>query len=241
MEKRLIRVSKYLAKYLRHSPHEVGLTLRPGGWVPVDDLLAAAEEHGFPISYDELVECVETDDKKRFSFDETGDLIRANRGHSVEVGLRLDERQPPEILYHGTVERLLPAILDEGLDKPPQSPKDVLKTQASILSTAIAECGFDQPSRDEVGDALRRYGIGCSRPRRSTKWSLPRDSWLTCSEDSIWLARQPTCRHLWPSSASGAIPPRHGRTNRPRLAANSHRRSCRCRERSSRSKDTRRS
>jgi putative RNA 2'-phosphotransferase len=88
MDERLIRVSKYLAKYLRHSPHELGLTLRPGGWVPVDDLLAAAEDHGF---------------KKRFSLDETGDLIRANQGHSVEVDLQLEERKPPEVLYHGTV------------------------------------------------------------------------------------------------------------------------------------------
>ena len=117
MEKRLIRVSKYLSKYLRHSPDELGLTLQPGGWVPVDDLLAAAEEHGFPISYDELVECVETNDKRRFSFDETGDLIRANQGHSVEVDLQLEERQPPEVLYHGTVDRFLPAIMAEGLRK----------------------------------------------------------------------------------------------------------------------------
>jgi len=60
MEDRLIRVSKYLAKYLRHSPHELGLTLQPGGWVGIDDLLDAAEKNGFPISYDDLVECVET-------------------------------------------------------------------------------------------------------------------------------------------------------------------------------------
>jgi putative RNA 2'-phosphotransferase len=116
-EKRLITVSKYLAKYLRHAPHELGLTLQPGGWVPVDDLLAAADNHGFPITYDELVECVETNDKRRFAFDGTGDLIRANQGHSVEVDLQLEEREPPEVLYHGTVERFLPSILAEGLDK----------------------------------------------------------------------------------------------------------------------------
>jgi len=48
MDKRLIAVSKYLAKYLRHAPQELGLTLQPGGWVPVDDLLNAAEENGIP-------------------------------------------------------------------------------------------------------------------------------------------------------------------------------------------------
>jgi putative RNA 2'-phosphotransferase len=112
-----MRVSKYLSKYLRHSPEELGLTLRPGGWVTVEDLLAAAEEHGFPIGYDELIECVETSDKKRFSFDEAGDLIRANQGHSVEVDLQLEEREPPDVLYHGTVERFMASILSGGLDK----------------------------------------------------------------------------------------------------------------------------
>ncbi len=117
MPSRLVQVSKYLAKYLRHAPHELGLTLRSGGWVPVDDLLEATRNHGFPITYDELVECVETNDKRRFSFDETGDLIRANQGHSVEVDLHLEANEPPEILYHGTVERFLPSILTEGLNR----------------------------------------------------------------------------------------------------------------------------
>jgi putative RNA 2'-phosphotransferase len=69
------------------------------------------------ISYDELIECVETSDKKRFSFDDTGDLIRANQGHSVEVDLQLDEKVPPDSLFHGTVERFLESIMAEGLKK----------------------------------------------------------------------------------------------------------------------------
>ena len=115
MQDRLIRLSKYLAKYLRHAPQEIGLTLQPGGWVPVDDLLAAAGKNGFPITYDELVECVETNDKQRFAFDVSGELIRANQGHSVDVDLQLEEREPPETLYHGTVERFLSSILEAGL------------------------------------------------------------------------------------------------------------------------------
>jgi putative RNA 2'-phosphotransferase len=117
MQGRLMRVSKYLAKYLRHAPEELGLTLQPGGWVTVDDLLGAARNHGFPIDYDELVECVETNDKQRFAFDVSGELIRANQGHSVEVDLQLEERVPPEALYHGTVDRFLPSILAGGLNK----------------------------------------------------------------------------------------------------------------------------
>jgi putative RNA 2'-phosphotransferase len=112
---RRVQVSKYLAKHLRHTPQELGLELAPGGWVPVDDLLAAARARGFAISYDELLDCVETNEKQRFAFDETGDRIRANQGHSVEVDLELEERDPPATLFHGTVERFLPSILAAGL------------------------------------------------------------------------------------------------------------------------------
>ena len=115
MDKRLVTVSKYLAKCLRHAPHELGLTLEPGGWVPVDDLLDAADSNGFPISYDELVECVETNDKQRYAFGVTAEMIRANQGHSVEADLQLEEQEPPETLYHETVERFLPSILEAGL------------------------------------------------------------------------------------------------------------------------------
>jgi putative RNA 2'-phosphotransferase len=117
MQPRSTRVSKYLAKYLRHAPEELGLTLQPGGWVPVNDLLSAAGKNGFPITYDELVDCVETNDKLRYSFDDTGDLIRANQGHSVEVDLQLNEREPPDVLFHGTVGRFLPSIMADGLNK----------------------------------------------------------------------------------------------------------------------------
>ena len=51
-----------------------------------DELLAAARKNGFAISYDELVECVETNDKQRFAFDESGELIRANQGHCQGQG-----------------------------------------------------------------------------------------------------------------------------------------------------------
>jgi putative RNA 2'-phosphotransferase len=115
MQDRLVRLSKYLAKYLRHAPHKIGLTLQPGGWVPVVDLLNAARKHGFFISYEDLIECVKTNDKQRYAFNESGDLIRANQGHSVKVDLQLEEREPPETLYHGTVKWFMASILKNGL------------------------------------------------------------------------------------------------------------------------------
>ena len=116
-EKRLIKTSKYLSKYLRHAPERIGLQLGPGGWIEVETLLRACARQGFPISRDELREVVEKNDKQRFAFDETGTRIRANQGHSVEVDLQLEPVEPPSVLYHGTAEHNLKAIMKNGLTK----------------------------------------------------------------------------------------------------------------------------
>jgi putative RNA 2'-phosphotransferase len=115
-EKRLVRTSKYLSKHLRHDPGVLGLELMPGGWVPVDALLAAVARDR-PLTRQELEEVVERNNKRRFSFDPSGMLIRANQGHSVGVDLQLEPAEPPPVLYHGTAERVLPGILREGLKK----------------------------------------------------------------------------------------------------------------------------
>lgn len=116
-ESRVIKISKYLSYHLRHRPDEIGLELAPGGWVPVDELLAAAQKHAFLIHRNELEEVVVRNDKKRFSFDATGTLIRANQGHSVEVDLQLEEAVPPDVLYHGTGHRAVESIMQMGLSK----------------------------------------------------------------------------------------------------------------------------
>lgn len=114
---RLVKISKYLSKHLRHQPDRIGIKLAPGGWVSVDELLAACKKHSFPINHAELNEVVASNDKKRFSFDSTGTLIRANQGHSVEVDLQLEPTIPPDVLYHGTGHGAVEAILREGLCK----------------------------------------------------------------------------------------------------------------------------
>jgi putative RNA 2'-phosphotransferase len=112
---RLVRVSKYLAKHLRHSPDRIGLTLDDAGWVDVDELLTACARAGFPVSRAELDEVVAANDKQRYAFDDTGQRIRANQGHTVEVALDLPVVPPPDVLFHGTVARNLPAIRRTGL------------------------------------------------------------------------------------------------------------------------------
>jgi putative RNA 2'-phosphotransferase len=111
------RLSKFLSKHLRHAPADIGLTLQEGGWVNVADLLVASAAHDHPLTRDELEDIVEDNDKQRFAFDETGQRIRAQQGHSVEIDLQLTPAEPPAVLYHGTVPAALPAIWAAGLQK----------------------------------------------------------------------------------------------------------------------------
>jgi putative RNA 2'-phosphotransferase len=114
---RLVRVSKFLSKHLRHQPERIGIVVATGGWVDVAALLDACAKSGVAISRAELDEVVASNDKQRFSFDQTGRRIRANQGHTIDVDLELEPSEPPEILFHGTGERSVPAIRTSGLLK----------------------------------------------------------------------------------------------------------------------------
>lgn len=110
-------VSKFLSFVLRHHPDSVGLTLDANGWVSVDELLRALAQHGRPLPREELEALVSSSDKQRFALSADGARIRANQGHSVAVDLALSPAPPPDLLFHGTVARFLPAIRAEGLLK----------------------------------------------------------------------------------------------------------------------------
>ncbi|MBL1097821.1 RNA 2'-phosphotransferase [Streptomyces coffeae] len=110
---RSVRLSKYLARHLRHAPERIGITLDDQGWVPVDELIAAAARHGFPFSRAELDVVVADNDKQRYTIE--ADRIRANQGHSIPVDLALPQAVPPAYLFHGTVTRNVAAIRREGL------------------------------------------------------------------------------------------------------------------------------
>ncbi|GLW07851.1 putative RNA 2'-phosphotransferase [Microtetraspora sp. NBRC 13810] len=112
-ERRMVKVSKYLAKHLRHQPERIGIELDAHGWVDVDTLLAALAANRFPITREELELVVAGNDKQRFALD--GGRIRASQGHSVPVDLGLPAVTPPPILYHGTAGGSVAAILAEGL------------------------------------------------------------------------------------------------------------------------------
>ncbi len=116
-EKQRTKISKFLSLILRHKPEEIGLTLDENGWANVADLRNKCADYGKSFTITELEEVVATNDKKRFSFDETKTKIRANQGHSLEIEIEFEKKMPPEILFHGTAEKNLGVIFADGLRK----------------------------------------------------------------------------------------------------------------------------
>ncbi|MFD3453485.1 RNA 2'-phosphotransferase [Streptomyces sp. NPDC058691] len=114
-EKQTVRISKFLARVLRHDPDSIGIALDEGGWVDVDVLMAACARAGRRFSRADLDHVVASNNKKRYAYSEDGRRIRASQGHSVEVDLGLAAAEPPAVLYHGTASTTLPIVLAEGL------------------------------------------------------------------------------------------------------------------------------
>ena len=67
------------------------------------------------LSRGDLERVIRENDKQRFELSPDGARIRARQGHSISVDLGLEPRVPPDVLFHGTVARALPAIRHEGL------------------------------------------------------------------------------------------------------------------------------
>ena len=112
---KLDKLSVFISLVLRHKPDAAGITLDEHGWANVEELIGGINSTGRKMDMKILEEIVRTDCKQRYSFNEDKTLIRANQGHSVPVDVELKEKKPPEFLYHGTADRFIKAIMEEGL------------------------------------------------------------------------------------------------------------------------------
>ena len=172
----LTNLSRYLSLILRHKPEVIGIALDEHGWANVDELIAGiAADNEF--NRETLEEIVRTDSKQRYSFNEDGTLIRANQGHSIPVDVELEEFVPPEILWHGTAEKYVEAIDEQGL-----VPKSRLYVHLSRdLETAVS-----------VG---KRHG----RPvvYQVKAGEMHRDGYkFYLSKNGVWLTKQVPVEYL---------------------------------------------
>ncbi len=116
-EKDIKATSKFLSLVLRHSPETIHLKLDENGWANVTELIIQCNKHNKQLDLDLLNVVVETNDKKRFAFNEDKSKIRASQGHSIVVELNLNEVEPSDFLYHGTVAVSIDSIKEKGLQK----------------------------------------------------------------------------------------------------------------------------
>ena len=115
-DKRTKNTSKFISLILRHKPEVIGIALDEHGWAYVQELIDGVNRiEGHFLDMDTLDEIVRTDEKQRYSFNEDHTLIRANQGHSIPVDVELEQKTPPDVLWHGTGEKYVSAIDAQGL------------------------------------------------------------------------------------------------------------------------------
>jgi putative RNA 2'-phosphotransferase len=171
----LTRVSRLLSYVLRHNPSAIGIRLDPGGWVDVDELLAALAAHRTPIAPQTLRAAVAGTDKR--SLELRDGRIRAAQGHSILVDLGLDPSTPPEVLFHGTVARFLPGIRAQGL-RPGLRQHVHLSVDEPTAATVGARRGTPVILRI---DAAGMHGDG------HTFFQAANGVWLTAAVPPQWI------------------------------------------------------
>ena len=114
MKMSLTSTSKFVSLILRHKPETIGIQLDEHGWANVEELIAGISKTR-EFNREMLEEIVRTDSKQRYSFNEDKTLIRANQGHSIQVDVELEQKTPPDVLWHGTGEKYVESINKIGL------------------------------------------------------------------------------------------------------------------------------
>ena len=168
--------SKYLSLILRHRPEAAGIELDEHGWADVEELIAGLRKSR-PFDRETLEKIVATDEKQRYSFNESHTLIRANQGHSIPVDVELPVTEPPEILYHGTCEKYAASIDAQGL----------------LPGRRL----YVHLSGDE--DAARKVGIRHGRPiiYRVLSGQMSRDGFVFYrSVNGVWLTKTVPAMYL---------------------------------------------
>ena len=142
-DKQMRSTSKFLSLVLRHKPEVIGIRLDEHGWADVQELIDGINRTGNHfLDKDLLEEIVRTDEKGRYSFNEDQTLIRANQGHSVPVDVELEEKIPPDILWHGTGEKYV-------------SPSSGRACSRRAGFTCTCHRIWTRPERSEAGTADR--------------------------------------------------------------------------------------
>ena len=172
----LKNTSKYISLILRHKPETIGITLDEHGWANVDALIEGISRTQ-PFDRGMLEEIVATDEKGRYSFNDDKTLIRANQGHSIPVDVELEEKIPPEILYHGTGEKYVASIDEQGL---------ISKSRLYV------HLSLDEETAKKVGSRHGKPVIYIVKSGQMSRDGIP----FFLSANGIWLVKEVPVKYL---------------------------------------------
>lgn len=112
-----VALGRFLSLVLRHNPSSAGIELDKNGWADVEALLEGVNRTGRYIDKEILGRIVKENNKKRYQFNNDHTKIRACQGHSVSVDVELQQKIPPDILYHGTAVHCVNNIMNQGITR----------------------------------------------------------------------------------------------------------------------------
>ena len=117
MENKNKKLSIFLSLLLRHKPETIGLHIEKyGAWADIDELIEKVNGNSkFSIDRELLEEIVREDEKQRYKISDDGKKIRASQGHSIDVIIDMEMKEPPELLFHGTADTNVRSILEKGI------------------------------------------------------------------------------------------------------------------------------
>ncbi|MEJ2251303.1 MAG: RNA 2'-phosphotransferase [Candidatus Lokiarchaeota archaeon] len=118
MNRKYVKLSKFLSYILRHNPYKYELSLDEKGFTDLNQIINILNNHfkDFKIDKSLLEDLIEASDKKRFQIIDK--KIRAYYGHSVPHKIQLIElNYIPEMLYHGTTKKAYQKIKFDGLKR----------------------------------------------------------------------------------------------------------------------------
>ena len=177
-DKQMKNTSKFISLILRHNPGAVGISLDEHGWADVQELIDGINRsEGHVLDMEVLEEIVRTDEKQRYSFNEDRTLIRANQGHSIPVDVELEEKTPPDILWHGTGEKYVSSIDVQGL---------IPKSRLYVHLSADVETARKVGSRH--GKPVI-YEVNC-------RWMAEDGYHFYLSANHVWLTKEVPAKYL---------------------------------------------
>lgn len=157
-----IELGKFISYILRHHPESINIKLDKNGYADVNELINAinsTEKYRNALTMERLNRIVETNNKKRYSFNENHTRIRAVQGHSFHVDVA-KVAVPPTTLYHGTSRSAYESIRKQGIKKMSRDYVHLSKDVETARSVGLRHCKKQSELTILIIDSKKMFADG---------------------------------------------------------------------------------